>query len=220
MKNNIFKNLLIMVPMLVAFTGCGDEDSNSSQSSVVQIERLARPAINEGLVLSNDNLNAFNSIPPSSDLDSANPAVADVLAEATVVLNVVTALGMTAGATPPAVNTIVGQFLPDVMRISVDDTHIGGLLALDARTGNQNLNQVGYTSCLGGAGAPLLCGGRKIRDDVIDITLSYIAAGGAGAGLTGTATAPPVYAIRDQITYSTTHTTNLLATFPFLAAPL
>ena len=28
----------------------------------VQIERLARPAINEGLVITNDYLNAFNSI--------------------------------------------------------------------------------------------------------------------------------------------------------------
>lgn len=219
MRNNMFKTLVLMVPLLVVITGCGkDEDSDST--SLLQVERLARPAVNEGLVLSNDNLNAFNSITPASDLDDGNPAVLAVLTEASAVIGVVTALGTTAGATPPTVKTVVGQFLPDVMRISVDDAHISGLLPLDARTGNENLNQVGYTSCLGGASAPLLCGGRKIRDDVIDITLSYIAAGAAGAGLTGTPGAAPVYAIRDQITYSTTHTQPLLATFPFLAAPL
>ena len=41
--------------------------TSSSDPSYVQIERLGRPAINEGLVITNDYLNAFNSISPSQD---------------------------------------------------------------------------------------------------------------------------------------------------------
>lgn len=228
MKLNI--NAFLILPLALSFlTACSKGNSQSSNSNVnfVQIERLARPAINEGLVLSNANLNAFNSITPESDLDSANPAVAAVLNEATVVLTVVKNLGTNAGLTPPAVGTVVGQFLPDVMRISVNDTDYGTLHTLNPnpdRTSNSAQNQVAYTACVSLAnGAPLLCGGRKIRDDVIDITLSYLAGGaGQAAPASGTPTAVPAYAVSDAISYSTFHPTSspLLSTFPFLAAPL
>ncbi|MBW4574883.1 MAG: DUF4331 domain-containing protein [Aphanothece sp. CMT-3BRIN-NPC111] len=72
-----------------------------------QFERLARPAINEGLIFTNDFLNAFNMIPPSADL---SPAAAPVRAEAIKTLK---AFGNTdAQATAKAL-----AFLPDVMRI-------------------------------------------------------------------------------------------------------
>lgn len=72
-----------------------------------QVERLARPAINEGLVITNDFLNAFNQIPPSADL---SPAAAPVREEA---LRTLTAFsGSQARAT-----ALADAFLPDVMRI-------------------------------------------------------------------------------------------------------
>src|SRR5262245_22702821 len=58
----------------------------------VQIERLARPGINEALVVSNANLIAFNSIPPTLDLATDNPAVLAVLKEAAGTLGVVDSL--------------------------------------------------------------------------------------------------------------------------------
>jgi Domain of unknown function (DUF4331) len=72
-----------------------------------QVERLARPAINEGLIVSNDLLNTFNSVPPTADLSSA---AAPIGAEATRTLK---ALGNDTART----NTLLAAFLPDVMRI-------------------------------------------------------------------------------------------------------
>ena len=193
-------------------------------ASYIQIERLGRPAINEGLVLSNANLNAFNSIPPSLDLRTDIPAVDAVLTEATAVLTVVHNLGMNAGLTPPTVATVTAQFLPDVLRISVNDADYGTLHALNAngdRTSNSKQNEVAYTACVSvTSGAPLLCGGRKIRDDVIDITLSYLAGGaGQAAPAAGTPTNVPAYIVSDNISYTTAHSGALLSSFPFLALP-
>jgi hypothetical protein len=72
-----------------------------------QVERLARPAINEGLIVSNDLLNTFNSVPPTADV---TPAAAPIGAEATRTLK---ALGNDTNRT----NALLAAFLPDVMRI-------------------------------------------------------------------------------------------------------
>jgi hypothetical protein len=233
MKNikNMWKYLFVaaIAGMMTVFASCGISGTDATSpatTSYVQIERLARPAVNEGLVLSNANLNAFNSIPPSLDLDSSITAVAAVQGEAVTVINVVRALGTAAGGTPPATGDVVAQFLPDVTRISVDDAHYGTLHNLAAnvdRTSNSRQGEVGYTACVSvTSGAPLLCGGRKIRDDVIDITLSYIALG-AGAAAPGASDGAVVsYTVTDQVGYTTAHPASnpLLATFPFLALPL
>jgi hypothetical protein len=72
-----------------------------------QVERLGRPAVNEGLVVTNAFLNAFNSIPPSADLsDAAKP----VRAEAKASLKAI-------GNTDARADTLLAAFLPDVMRI-------------------------------------------------------------------------------------------------------
>lgn len=224
------KNLVTIYGIMMILAGCNPTNESSKKSTAfLQIERLGRPAINEGLVLSNANLNAFNSITPESDLKSTIPAVAAVLGEAAAVLGVVNSLGTNAGLNPPAVNDVVSQFLPDVLRISVDDAHYGALHDLNPntnRTSNSLQNQVAYTACVSlVSGAPLLCGGRKIRDDVIDITLSYLANGAAsaapaGAFGTNNPATVPTYPVSDAISYSTTHTSPLLASFPFLALPL
>ncbi|MDJ0800662.1 MAG: DUF4331 domain-containing protein [Calothrix sp. MO_167.B12] len=72
-----------------------------------QVERLARPGINEGLIVTNDFLNAFNSIPPSADLSRA---AAPVGAEAKRTL-------LALGNDDARANALLGAFLPDVMRI-------------------------------------------------------------------------------------------------------
>ncbi len=79
-----------------------------------QVERLARPAINEGLLTSNSLLNAFNSVPPTADL---SPAAAPIAAEASRTLK---ALGNNDNRT----KALFGAFLPDVMRI--DTTEASG----------------------------------------------------------------------------------------------
>jgi hypothetical protein len=72
-----------------------------------QVERLARPAVNEGLIVTNGFLNAFNSIPPSQDLSAA---AAPVRAEAIKTL-------LALGNSDARANALAGAFLPDVMRI-------------------------------------------------------------------------------------------------------
>jgi hypothetical protein len=81
-----------------------------------QVERLGRPAVNEGLILTNAFLNAFNSIPPSADLSAA---AAPVRAEAR---NSLKALGNS----DARADILLGAFLPDVMRI--DTTQKSGYL--------------------------------------------------------------------------------------------
>ncbi len=111
-----------------------------------QVERLGRPGINEGLIITNDFLNAFNSIPPTADLsDTASP----VRAEAKSVL-------LALGNDNQRANSLLGAFLPDVMRI---DTSIPS----------------GYVSAVNGRGSPIA--GRKLLDDTIDQTLSVLSNG-------------------------------------------
>ncbi len=151
--------------------GCSSGDSNDLRpggaeaqpqpitpvGNFLQVERLARPAINEGLIITNDFLNAFNSIPPSADLSAA---AAPVVNEAVQTLN---AVALLPGA--PTAQTVAAGFLPDVMR--VDSTNN---FAVGASAYNGDFVLVGGT-------APMLTGGRKLTDDVIDITLSYLIAG-------------------------------------------
>jgi hypothetical protein len=81
-----------------------------------QVERLARPAVNEGLIVTNDLLNIFNSVPPTVDL---TPAAAPVRREAKKTL-------LALGNSSDRANALLKAFLPDVMRI--DTTQPSGYL--------------------------------------------------------------------------------------------
>ena len=70
----------------------GRSGTNMVDDGYAQIERLARPAVNEGLIITNSKLLAFNSIPPTFDLKTDNTAVLEVLQEAATALGVVDAL--------------------------------------------------------------------------------------------------------------------------------
>ena len=209
MKNKIITTTVVGLAIgFATFIGCskssdtkfkpGDTPNQAAglDDGFIQVERLGRPAINEGLIITNDYLNAFNSIPPGADLSDA---AAPVRAEALKTLDVVTAL--IAGG--PTSAQVAAQFLPDVMRI---DTAVAnpsvGPGTIDAN--------VGYISCVNATGAgPLLCGGRKLEDDVMDITLNYIAS--------GIPTQP--YTISDTISYATSTHAALPTVFPYLAPP-
>jgi hypothetical protein len=81
-----------------------------------QVERLGRPGINEGLIVSQNLLAAFNSVPPTADL---SPAAGPIGAEAARTLK---ALGNNNDRT----KVLLNAFLPDVMRI--DTTGASGYL--------------------------------------------------------------------------------------------
>lgn len=122
-----------------------------------QVERLARPVINEGLILTNDFLNAFNAISPDQDLSAA---AAPVRAEAKAVLKALPVLP--AGFNSDArADTLLRAFLPDVMRI--DTTQVS------------NYSPTIPAICLNALGSPIC--GRKITDDVFDLTIGVLTNG-------------------------------------------
>jgi Domain of unknown function (DUF4331) len=112
-----------------------------------QFERLARPAINEGLVVTPAFMEAFNNISPRLDLSAA---AAPVRQEAVATLNAVDLLDGKDNVDP---NAIAKAFLPDVLRI--DTTRPSG-----------------YGSAANAQGS--LIGGRLLLDDVVDITLGAL----------------------------------------------
>jgi hypothetical protein len=127
----------------------------SKPNEWTQIERLARPAVNEGLLLTNDYLNTLNAVGPDFEAavlngdKAAGDAAAPIIGEVSTVLKLL-------GNDQNRVNALLGAFLPDVMRI--DTTGASG-----------------YANALNAKGSPIR--GRLIKDDVIDITLQVLSNG-------------------------------------------
>jgi hypothetical protein len=165
-----------------------------------QVEHLARPGINEALLFTFAYNNGYNATAPSfAGVDTATLGL--VVGEAKTVLKAIylgvcvtnglagftAAQGLhpaglecaavgggvfsDAGGTMVATAAAAGaqayadkvfsQFEPDVMRI--DTAGASSYLTL----------------CGDAASTPLLCGGRKLTDDVIDVTYDYLLAGAA-----------------------------------------
>lgn len=181
----------------------------------VQVEHLARPGINEALLLSDGYHAGFNATAPS--FTGVPPATLDlVVGEAKTVLKAIYlgsclvsgTLGLTAGTEGSALkpglvacadvgndifsdgdaltgtqlspttaaqaqayaDRMFAQFIPDVMRI-------------DTSAASNYLSPCGTPT----DAKPLLCGGRLVNDDVIDVTYNYLIGGLAGtAGPQGT----------------------------------
>ncbi|MBW4485798.1 MAG: DUF4331 domain-containing protein [Tildeniella torsiva UHER 1998/13D] len=120
-----------------------------------QVERLARPAVNEGLIVTNDFLNTLNSVDPAFEAaalagqEPAASAAAPIVGEAKQTL-------LALGNSDARADALLQAFLPDVMRI---DT-----------TGPS-----GYANALNAKGSPIA--GRLLTDDVVDITLSVLTNG-------------------------------------------
>jgi hypothetical protein len=231
----------------------------------VQIEQLARPGINEVFIRNNADLNGYNATAPA--FNGVPTATLDTIiadAEGTMealylgVCFVNGAAGLTAasglkpggmtcvevgnavlnaGGTAIAADalaaaqtyatTVFGQFEPDVMRIDTSKPS-------------------DYLTLCGGNG-PLLCGGRVLTDDVIDITYDYLLDGAneylnpttPPSGLTEALTIPIVSdgVVYDNVAAATDNTDSLstgsasaansqqghpkvLTTFPFSAPPI
>ena len=212
-KITMFPMSLLLASTLVVSCGSDDDDDNNNAPQLeqtsgplgpgaIQVERLARPAINEALIISNNLLNAFNMVPPSADLSDA---AAPVRAEAATVIE---ASDMIDGKDDLTVDAVTTAFLPDVMRI---DTRV------DIGTG-----KTAYNADVSGDKG-MLTGGRKIEDDVMDITLSFLVAGDATGmavkdnvsyeGRSGNAAQPGHRRLYKQ------SSPKGAASFPFLARP-
>lgn len=146
--------------------GCGSDDADiinnpNSGVSFRQVEQLARPAINEGFLFTNSFLNTYNAVGPAFIAAAlANPAgpegqaAAPVLAQAQTVIGLIIGVpGQTGAITTTA--AAVGAFLPDVMRINAD-------LAIPVATPAYSLANLNTSL------SPIA--GRKLTDDVVDVT--------------------------------------------------
>jgi hypothetical protein len=80
---------------------------------------------------------------------------------------------------------VVAGFIPDVMRI---DTSVTIPVGKPGYVGDYVIND---------AGAPMLTGGRKLEDDVVDYTLTYLVFG--TNGLLGT---DPSKKVSDNVSYA------------------
>ena len=160
--------------------GCGSDSNdvvanNSGQTgtSFRQIEQMARPAINEGLLFTNAFLNTYNAVSPAFVATAlANPASAEGVAAApifTEATNVLTALRTAGGNVAPTPAQIVAAFLPDVMRCN-------STLSIPVSVNNLEAGTSAYAFQLNAKGAPV--SGRKLTDDVVDITYSVLVAPG------------------------------------------
>jgi len=215
-------------------------DGTGSDSGVPgtyrQVEFLARPGIAEALLINNAFLAGYNAtaptfagvpaatldmvvgeaktvlkaiylgaclingahVPPFTTLTGVQPAGAACHAVGGAILDGsgnLTAASMTAAQN--YADRVFGQFIPDVMRID-----------LGVASTYQNLCSAAA------AGVPLLCGGRLLNDDTIDVTYDYLINGA------GTPKDTPIVSrlVSDGVTFSTTEAENSLnrtsAAFP------
>lgn len=171
-----------------------------------QVEQLGRPGIAEALLITPAFLEGYNATAPS--FAGAPPAaVAAISAEAKTVLKAIFhgvcllngVAGLTAanGAKPGgvqcaqvgnAVFSDAGGTIIDTAQATAATTYsekifgqfITDVLRIDTAQATQGYFAGGASLCAGAAaGAPLLCGGRLLNEDVIDITYFYLLAGAA-----------------------------------------
>lgn len=171
----------------------GPKPPAMSTGEYTQVERLGRPAINEGLILTDALLNTWNSVGPAVDLTPAAKPIAD---EATAVLKAL-------GNTDARIGELFGALLPDVMRIDI--TRESGYAGTKANP----LGNVEATK-----GIPI--GGRMIMDDTIDTTLFLIVPDATNTAVPGLRSDNVGYDTAD----ANGHKHKPLASgFPYLAAP-
>lgn len=166
--------------------------STAPAAAYTQVERLARPAINEGLIRDPDLLNAWNAVGPDKDMADAGAPIR------TNAVGTLTALGNNQAQ----IDAIVAQFLPDVIRI--DTTITSGYVSPAGADPNA------FSNLSSAKKIPI--GGRMIKDDVIDATMAVLVPGGlpGAAALAGLES--------DGVSYEANHD-PLLSDFPYLARP-
>jgi hypothetical protein len=214
--------LVMSISTLLAACGGGNESPSFAPNTTtsvpqapvataapafVQMEQLARPAVNEGLFLHNDYLNAYNASTPTQVLsllgDPTNPVTAEALGTLTALGNSQTRIGELATA-----------LFPDVMRI---DTTIASPVGTGAYA-----NGARVISAADNVVQPRA--GRKIEDDVIDITLIVLtnnpaASDGVSYNSNASNTVPASNPAQGHHLLSGQTAPNGAATFPFLAPP-
>lgn len=204
-------SLRISIVCLAILAGaCGDDNAATPPDPMMpdapmppgevkykQIEQLARPGINEALLISEGFLAGYNATAPSF-AGVPDDVLGKVVGEAKTVLKAlylgacllngalgltpaqgVKPAGMTCHAVGPAIwseNALTGVTLTTASQTAaqayadkVFDQFILDVMRVDTSVPS------GYLTLCGDATSkPLLCGGRLVNEDVIDITYNYL----------------------------------------------
>ena len=146
-RNLVLGASLTGVLGLVALAGCGNDNNGSSPKVYTQIDRLARPAVNEVLATVANNRHAINdTATPSQD---GQPGF--------LIDDIQSFMVGTAGRSQATTDVVKAVLVPDVM--TADLSQSGPAAYLGVETG-------------GATGGKF--GGRKLTDDVVDISLGVI----------------------------------------------
>lgn len=183
-------------------TACGDNndpgpDAPPGPVTYRQVEHLARPGINEALLISEGFLGGYNATAPTFK-GVPEDVLGQVVGEAKTVLKAlylggcllngalglspvqgVKPAGITCHATGPAIweeNSLTGITLTAASQAAaqayadkVFDQFIIDVMRVDTSVTSDYL-----TLCGDANSKPLLCGGRLVNNDVIDITYNYL----------------------------------------------
>lgn len=217
-----------------AGTGGMGSDTPPTTVGVHQVEQLARPGINEALLISEAFNAGYNATAPSFTgvpADTLNAVVGQAktvlqaLYLGACLINGVAGLTPDTGVKPAAIkchavgpaiwmadgvtltpasktaaaayaDKVFGQFIPDVLRVDTSVT-------------SSYLVPCGDLSS-----TPLLCGGRSLGDDVIDVTYDYLLNGAANylsPGDGGALDQQVLALVSDGVTFSKDATKNPLS---------
>jgi hypothetical protein len=208
---------LALVASLAAVAACGDDGGTTITPDGMdmppppppkgyrQVEHLARPGINEALLLSDAFLNGYNATAPSfAGVDQATLGM--VVNEAKTVLKalylgVCLLDGLLGADLKPAGkpchakggaifvenNPVTGVTLTQASKDNAQQyaDAVFGLFIPDVMRVDTDLAVSGYANFCGAGGAQGLCGGRFLNDDVIDTTYFFLLAGYETAALPG-----------------------------------
>lgn len=206
-RHHSFRALALLFASSIALGACGDDDNGDgggddnpppdgpSARTYRQVEHLARPGINEALLISEGFLAGYNATAPSfAGVDAATLDM--VLGEAKTVLKALYlggcllngALGLTAqqgvkpaGITCHAVGPAIwegGQLNGTVLTAASKTAAqayadaVFGLFIPDVMRVDTSAASAYLTLC--GAGPQGLCGGRLLNEDSIDITYNFL----------------------------------------------
>jgi hypothetical protein len=172
--------------------------SNPPPATFHQVEHLARPAINEALLITEAFNAGYNATAPSFSgvpTETLNAVVGEAktvlkalylgvcLIDGAAGLMPATGLkpaGMTCHAVGPAIFLADGVTLTDASKTAAQAyaDKVFSVLIPDVMRIDTGVPVSNYLNLCGGNG-PLLCGGRFITDDVVDVTYNYLLNGAA-----------------------------------------
>ncbi len=174
---------------MTALAGCGGGDNNGA-ATYTQVDRLARPVVNEVFASVANNRHQVNDTDNPTDDGKPGKLTDDIQSF----------MVGTAGRSQATTDVVKAVLIPDVMKADLTKTGVAGYLGVET----------------GGATGSTF-GGRKLSDDVVDTSLGVVFGNTVSAlGLAPDDNKEIAALTTDNVGAGGKHFT---ATFPYLGAP-